>query len=65
MKPLMNFESARSRVSLVAAWVVANERFLAGVRQLVGLEVPFGDELLVALFADEGPLSSVGSHVGF
>lgn len=33
--------------------------------QFMGLQVTFGDELLVALLAYKGALTSMGTHVGF
>jgi hypothetical protein len=60
----MNFKSTSSGVALVAAIVVADERFFSGVGEFMGLQVALGYELLVALTAAERPLSSVGSHVG-
>ena len=65
MKSLMDLQSACSRVTLVAARVVADKWLLSRVSQLVRLEVALSDELLVALLADERPFSGVSPHMGF
>lgn len=63
MEPHVNFESACSRIPFVAARNIAHERLLSGMRQLVSLEVSFGDKLLKALAAFERAFSGVSSHV--
>ena len=63
MKSLMDLQSACSRVTLVAARVVADKWLLSRVSQLVRLEVALSDKLLVAVSAAEGSFSSVSSHM--
>ncbi len=63
MKSLVYLQPSCSGVLLVAVNVVADEGFFASMRQFVGLKVPFGNELLLALVAHEGSLSRVCPHV--
>ena len=63
MKALMNLEPSGTGVLLVAVWMLANERFEAGVGELVRLQVAFGNELLAALLAPEGSLARMRPHV--
>ena len=60
----MDFEAARSRVFLIASTEVAAKWLLTSMRELVRLQVAFGDELALAYFAGEGPLAGVGAHMG-
>lgn len=61
----MYLQSASSGVPLGAARIRALEWFLASMRQLMRLQVPFRYELLVTLRAHERPLACVSAHVRF
>jgi hypothetical protein len=65
MKPLVYLEPTSSGVPLRAAWIRALEGLLACVGELVRLQVPLGDELLVALCAHKRPFPGVRPHVRF
>ncbi len=65
MQPHMDFETTCSRVPFVAASESACKGLLAGMSQLVGLQMSLGDELVLAYAASEGTLTCVRSHVGF
>ena len=59
----MDFESAGPGVALCAPAVRALKGFLPRVGQLVRLQVPLGDELLLTEAADEGTLTRVRTHM--
>lgn len=63
MQPHVDLKATGSRVPFVTAWHGAHERLLARMGKLVCLQVTLGDELLVALVADEGSLTGVSSHM--
>lgn len=63
MKSLMNFQSASSGVPFCAPRVRTFEGLLTCVSQLMSLQMPFGDELLVALLAYKRSLSRVCAHM--
>lgn len=63
MKSLVYLKSSCSGISFSASLVSTGERLLPSVGELVGLQMPLCDELLVALTTDEGSLACVGPHV--
>jgi hypothetical protein len=63
MKSHVDLQTTGSRVSFVAPVNFAHKRFLTGMSQFMGLQVALGNKLLIALYADEWSLSSVGPHV--
>ena len=63
MKPLMDLESASPGVALSASGMRALKGFLPCMSQLVRLQVPLRDELLLTEAADEGSLTRVSAHV--
>lgn len=63
MQPHVDLKATGSRVPFVTARHSAHERLLARMGKLVCLQVTLGDELLVALVADEGSLTGVSSHM--
>ena len=64
MKPLMNSETAGSRVLLFAVEELAHEWLQPGMNQLVCLKMPLRNELHVALLTLKGPFTSVRPHMG-
>jgi hypothetical protein len=63
MKSHVDLQTTSSRVSFVAAVNFAHKRFLAGMSQLMGLQVALGNKLLIAFDADEWSLSGMGPHM--
>jgi hypothetical protein len=59
----MNFKPTSSGVPFSAPEMRAFEWLLTCVSEFMRLKVPLGDELLIALRAYEGPLTSVRPHV--
>lgn len=65
MKSDVDFKSTGPRVALVTRFEGASERFLAGMRKLVCLQVTLGNELRLAYVTSEGSFTCVRPHVGF
>jgi len=63
MKSHVDLQATGSRVSFVAPVNFAYKRFLAGMSQLMGLQVTLGYKLLIALYANKWSLSGVGPHM--
>lgn len=63
MNSRVNFEPTGAGVALVAAVEGADEGFLPGVRQLVGLQVTLRNKVLVAAITPEWAFSRVSAHM--
>jgi len=60
----MNFETNYSRVAFSTVSKSAGKRFLACMSDLMSLQMPLCDELVIANDASEGTLTCVCAHVG-
>ena len=59
----MDFEATSSGILFVAAWMGADEGFLTSVGELMGLQMTFGNERLLALLAHKWSFASVSTHM--
>ena len=63
VQPHVDLEPSSPRIPFVAPRNLADKGLFSGMSKLMSLQMALGDELLIALHASKGSLTSMSSHV--